>query len=110
MSAHISYEGVSKESPYCLKLIPDSTKTYEQRNDLFLWKEKGKGPLLVNRLATVFTRKTADCLVDLVNISLDTPLHELKVEDRKKLCHLLTDGIPLSLIQRRPGDEFVTAG
>lgn len=109
MSAEISYETVSKEQPYPIHLIPDTTKTYEQRNELFLWKEKGKGPLLVNKLASVFTRKTADCLVSLANISVETALHELKVEDRKKLCHLLTEGFPIHLIQRRAGDEFVTA-
>lgn len=30
--------------------------------------------------------------------------------DREKISRLLGDGIPLTLVDRRPGDEFVTAG
>lgn len=30
--------------------------------------------------------------------------------DREKISNLLGNGIPISLVERRPGDEFVTAG
>ena len=30
--------------------------------------------------------------------------------DRDKISDLLGNGIPLTLLERRPGDEFVTAG
>lgn len=35
---------------------------------------------------------------------------QISKPQRHHLSQLLGEGIPLTLIQRRPGDEFVTAG
>ena len=110
LSAEISYETVSKDEAFKLYLIPDARKNFERWNELLVWREKWRGPLVVNKLATIFTRKTAECFVDLISLDPSTHLQDFSSADRKKLCHLLSDGIELHLIQRRPGDEFVTAG
>jgi predicted flavoprotein YhiN len=48
----------------------------------------------------------------LVKYGYDPHMHigNMSKQQRHDLASLLGNGIPLTLLQRRPGDEFVTAG
>lgn len=45
-----------------------------------------------------------------MSIDHHLPISQLSKKQRQKIANRLGNGIPLSLIKRRPGDEFVTAG
>ena len=110
MASYSAFNEVSVENPLIVRLQPDINKWYERWNEFFL-KAAKKSPMkqLINIIATEFPKRFVEWL--LVEHWLDKYLNivDLKKDQRKKLCQLLWNGIPLTLIKRRPWDEFVTA-
>ena len=67
--------------------------------------------LITNILTEKLPRRFAEAFVSeyFSHIGNTFPVSIAKL-DREKISKLLGDGISLTLIDRRPGDEFVTAG
>jgi predicted flavoprotein YhiN len=67
--------------------------------------------LLVNILSDVLTRRFVESFIqEFVPQIVDTFPVSISKVDRENISKLLGNGIPITLIERRPGDEFVTAG
>ncbi len=67
--------------------------------------------LIVSILSEKLPRRFADAFVKEYFLHVETTFAgSIARSDRERLSKLLGDGIPLTLLERRPGDEFVTAG
>lgn len=110
-SSHIPYEQVSKEQPFSVLIQVDALYNNQQRQQRFVQRasenpKKELGTLLRDSL----TKKFVEAFLLYYRVEPHTLIGNLRKDERLRLASLLGDGIPLSLIQRRPGDEFVTAG
>ena len=62
-------------------------------------------------LSEKLPRRFADAFVKEYFLYLETTFAgSIARADQEKISKLLGDGIPITLLERRPGDEFVTAG
>lgn len=110
-SSHIPYESVSKDHPYEIRLQPDAARgVAERQQELTAWTVETPQKELGCLLRGVFPKKFVDAVLSQFGYDQHTIMSTLKKEERHRLAQLLGDGVPLTLIQRRPGDEFVTAG
>ncbi len=105
-----AFETVSADSPLEIRLQPLAEMyhhIWEQfLLDASLWSKKELATILATRLP----RRFAEALLIELDIPPHIPISQLSKVYRTQLADRLGRGIPLSLIQRRPGDEFVTAG
>jgi len=105
-----AFETVTSDSPLEIRLQPLAEMSYEQRDQFLLDTSQHSKKELATTLATRLPRRFAEALLDDLDILSHMPISQLSKKDRNQLSDRLGHGIPLSLIQRRPGDEFVTAG
>lgn len=111
LSSQIAFETISAQSTLPIKLIPDAGKKYEDWEALLLNSITKGGKKHINTyLQTFFPRRFCETILRLTGISAQKQLPDLSKKERQLLSHLLGDGMKLTLQQRRPGDEFVTAG
>jgi predicted Rossmann fold flavoprotein len=111
LSSQIAFEHISEKTPLEIQLIPDATKTFEDwEQDLLNASTKEGKKQLNTYMQTMFPKRLVDSLLALAQVQRDLPLIELSKQERKSLSKVLSGGITLTLQQRRPGDEFVTAG
>lgn len=110
-SSHIPYVTITKQTPYTVLLQPDATLDKSHRQEILTSRavqtpKKELGTLI----RQFFTKKFIETVFE--QQWYDTHLHigNLSKEKRTTLATLFGEGIPLTLIQRRPWDEFVTAG
>lgn len=102
---------MSKEQPFSVLIQVDALYNNQQRQQRFVQRasenpKKELGTLLRDSL----TKKFVEAFLLYYRVEPHTLIGNLRKDERLRLASLLGDGIPLSLIQRRPGDEFVTAG
>lgn len=92
-------------------LHPDVAMNYEKR-DTFLKSATQQEPKkhLKTVLSTVLTKRFVEAFLAFCDIEKELYISQLRKDDRLRLCHYLGNGIPVTLLARRPGDEFVTAG
>lgn len=110
-SSQIPYEPVSPQSPFTVQLIPDADKSYEDWEKILLdaaAKQSKKNVSTV--LYEFFPKRFVSALLDVAKIKPDKQMSALSKDERKSLSHFLSGELTLTLVQRRPGDEFVTAG
>ncbi len=104
-----AFHEVSDVSPLQVFFSPLADLWREKWNQILLdaWKDSPKKWLI-----TILSRRLPKrfCEALLGELWLESQqISILRKDDRKKIASRLWDGIPLSLIKRRPGDEFVTA-
>jgi hypothetical protein len=110
-SSQIAWEKLGSNSPKIIHLAPLAdmdTPLWET----FLKREFQEHPkkLITSILADRLPRRFVDGLVDeYFPLIRETYAASISRLDRERIAELLGDGIPLTLIERRPGDEFVTA-
>ncbi len=111
LSSQIAFEKISPATPLTIQLIPDAEKKFEDWEQTFLKTIKNEPKKqLITFLQTFFPKRLAESLVAIAQVKRTKELAELTKEERKKMSHLLSGNLELTLEQRRPGDEFVTAG
>lgn len=110
-SSHIPYEQVTKEQPYSIFFQPEASRGVPERTEQLTQRAIATPKKeLGNLLRQWSVRKFVETI--LVQYGFDPHMHigNISKQQRAQLATLLGKGIPLTLIQRRPGDEFVTAG
>lgn len=111
-SSRLAWETIDKNHPKIVHFSPISTMGYIEWES-FLKEQFANHPkkLITNILTERLPRRFAEAFVSeyFSHIENTFPVSIAKL-DREKISKLLGDGIPLTLIDRRPGDEFVTAG
>jgi predicted Rossmann fold flavoprotein len=111
-SSQIAWDDIDKNIPKMIRLSPLDSMRYEDW-EIFLKGEFSQHPkkLITSILSEKLPRRFVDAFVTefFSNIS-NTFAASISRTDRERISDLFGNGIPMSLIWRRPGDEFVTAG
>jgi hypothetical protein len=112
VSSGMAWEKLGSNNPKVISLSPIASMGYNEWEN-FLKIEFTKHPkkLLINILSDILTRRFVEGFIaEFVPHIADTFPVSISKVDRENISKLLGNGIPLTLIERRPGDEFVTAG
>lgn len=112
VSSYLAFETIQKDHPKDILLAPIGAMKKEDW-ELFLKNEFSIHPkkTLTNILISHFSRKFAESFSShFFPYLADIFAWSISRNDREKISDLLGNGFPISLIERRPGDEFVTAG
>lgn len=111
-SSEIAWETLDKthsKTVYLSPIVDMDEKTW----DNFLREQFSLHPkkLITSILSERLPRRFVDAFVtEFFSDIRDTFVASISRKDREKIAELLGKGIPTTLIERRPGDEFVTAG
>lgn len=100
-ASHIPFVKIDKDNPVKINLSFGITK---QDMDSLI-NQNGKKSIL-NILKQILPERLSRTILSKLKINPDKKCSETSSTDRKKIA----DGLPITLIARRPGDEFVTAG
>lgn len=111
ISAHLAFSMISKSSPIKILFSPDADETFESWNKKFqdIISVSG-GRQIKNILSEFLPERFAEEILILSQIRRDKKAAEVSKEERKIICKLLSGNIEITLIARKKGDEFVTAG
>jgi predicted Rossmann fold flavoprotein len=110
-SSLIPYEKISPETPYQINIQPIADKGYEQRQKILLDAAQSHPKKeLWTILREFFPRKFVETMLSHHGISFQMKLADLTKVQRKCMSKEFGEWFTLQLKQRRPGDEFVTAG
>ncbi|NRH21472.1 aminoacetone oxidase family FAD-binding enzyme [Candidatus Gracilibacteria bacterium] len=111
-SSGFAWETIDKNHPKIVHFSPISTMGYIEW-EAFLKEQFANHPkkLIISILTEKLPRRFAEAFIREYFTSIETiyPVSIGKVI-RENISKLLGEGIPLTLTDRRPGDEFVTAG
>lgn len=111
ISAHLAFSKISPQIPLELVLYPMAEMGLKQWDDELRLKFEAQGAAqLHNVLAELLPRRLADEMLALAGLTRDKRVSKISREERITLSKLLAGGLKLHLTNRRPGDEFVTAG
>jgi predicted flavoprotein YhiN len=109
LSSHLAWEEIKGKE---VLFSPIAEMDYLSWNT-FLKEQFGQHPkkLITTILTEKLPRRFAEAFVN-ENFSQlrETFAASISREDREKIAKLLWEGISITLLERRPGDEFVTAG
>lgn len=107
----MAFEKIDEAHSLQVRIIPDISHKYDVF-DRELSEQFALHPTrtLRNALTEYYPRRLVDGLLQM--FSLDGEKHSARVsrDERKQVVGALCNGISLTLVSRRPGDEFVTAG
>lgn len=111
LSSQLSFEEISNYNPYQCLLIPIHNMDYDRWNSKLLEDFKiGNTKQVRNIISKYFPKRFANIILDLCEIDPEKTASNILKDERKLLCKTLGDGLIISLVKRRAGDEFVTAG
>ena len=112
LASRLAFEHFEKNIPYPIRLQIDADKD-QLRRDQYLQECSHQSPqksLQNTIISPHLTKRAAQVITQHMELSADMPIHKLNKQQRIALAELLGQWIPLHLIGRRPGDEFITAG
>jgi len=110
-SSHITFDPVSDTEPCNVLLHPNASITPEQWRTILTTNISTRGKKHIKSILNEhLPHRLTESILKQCKIDTDTRLADIPKLDRKKLLNKLEHGLPLTLTQRRPGDEFVTAG
>ncbi len=112
VSAHTAFDQIDHEHPLSLRLRPHVGHDYNWRYD---WLTKQAHTQPHKQLSTILKQEFSDkfisyLLADGLEERGRTEIASLQKTQKSTIADLLGNGIPLTIVKRRPGDEFVTAG
>jgi predicted Rossmann fold flavoprotein len=111
LSSKLAFQKISPENPFTIKLVllkdtlTDACFTDLQK--LFIQSPKKQ---IDNILGSLFPSRFIETLLLLQNINPQKKANEISKKEIRKLADTFTNGFELTLVNRMPGDEFVTAG
>ena len=111
-SSQIAWEKIAKDHPKYIQLAPISSLSFADWDD-FLKEQFEKHPkkIISSILSEKLPRRFVDvCIHEYFSDFSEKYVSSISRLDREKVANLLGNGIPITLIERRPWDEFVTAG
>lgn len=112
LASQIPFVEINEQKTLKIHLSPDADKTFESWEKILINEvDKSKNKLFRNVLSQYLPTRLVESLFIQFCYSLyEVKMAELSKKDRQEVSKMLGFGIPINLIQRRPGDEFVTAG
>lgn len=111
-SSRVAWDDIDKNIPKMIHLSPLDSMGYEDWESFLKWEfVKHPKKLITSILSERLPRRFVDAFVtEFFSQISDTFVASISRTDRERISDLLGNGIPMTLIWRRPGDEFVTAG
>lgn len=112
VSSHLAFEMITEKHTKTIKISPLADMGFEEW-EKFLKSEFASHPkkTIINILNSLLSRRFAENILFEYFPNLEGIfVGSIWRSEREKLSHLLGDGFPITLKERRPGDEFVTAG
>lgn len=110
LAAEVAFEQISINNPLKIKFLPDADLKFDSFDQEFrLLLQNNGAKLLHNIFSYFFALRFAEKIIEQSGINNKKAAEITKLE-RHQLVKLITQGLPLTLLARRPGDEFVTAG
>ena len=112
LSSELAWETIEKNNPKMITLSPLDPLSETEWN-AFLKDQFHHHPkkLITNILAEKLPRRFAEAFVMRYFSHIrETFSGSISRKDRENISNLLGNGIPITLLERRPWDEFVTAG
>ncbi len=110
-SAQVPFETISTAKPLSVKLYPLGYNSFDYwERELIRLFHINSGKSVANVLRTLMPKRLVAQIMMLAHITENDTCHQLPKQLRKNLVHLLSGDLKLTLLARRPGDEFVTAG
>jgi predicted Rossmann fold flavoprotein len=110
-SSQIPYIPISSHEPHTVLLTPFAERPMQRRQDWFNTKAHEDSK---KQLSTIlwyeFTKRRVDAFLSHYALDGTKMICNVSRDERKHLAKLLGDGMEVTLIARRPWDEFVTAG
>lgn len=110
LSAYLAHEIINEKNKLKIKFIPNSSNTYEFYNSQ-IQELINIGPTkqLKNILVELLPKRFVSDILPKYSIDINKTWANFSKEERKKLCHLLSEWLEITLIWRKNWDEFVTA-
>lgn len=109
-SSHIPYVPISSHETHTVNLVP-----FADRNEHWWgqWLDEKATIEAKKQLSTIlgyeFTKRWVELFLWEFKIDWTTMISNIPRDQRKQIAKLLGNGFPITLISRRPWDEFVTA-
>ena len=110
-SAQVPFEPITVARPLSIRLYPLGYNSFDYwERELLRLFHMNVGKSVANVLRTLMPKRLVAQVMMLAHIAESDTCHQLPRQLRKSLVHLLSGDLRLTLLARRPGDEFVTAG
>ncbi len=112
LSSQLAFERIEKWSPRTISFCPLSSLKFSDW-EAFLKDQFQNHPkkLITSILSEKLPRRFAEAFIQEYFPHIESTFAgSIARADREKISRFLGDGIPLTLLERRPWDEFVTAG
>lgn len=111
LASQTAFEKIDTNHPLPIYFQPDATKNQQQWEQILL-DEAADHPrkMIATILSWHLPKRFVEVMIEQSWIAKKTSIGVLRRNERLKVSLLLGEGLPLHLIGRRPGDEFVTAG
>lgn len=110
LAAHSAFEQIEPNAPLKIFFVPNSNLVFDTFDkEIRLLLETQGAKLIRNIMTAYFPERFVVQLLKLAKIQSKNAADVTKKE-RQSMVKLITEGIPLTIVGRRPGDEFVTAG
>lgn len=111
LASQSAFETISQDHPLSIHFQPDATTSADDRDQLLL-DAVADHPrkTIFTILSQHFPKRFAEAVIHQTWIDMQTPIGTLTRDQRLNLSSLLGNGLPITIVGRRPGDEFVTAG
>jgi len=110
LSAYLAHTIIDRNNTYKIKFIPNIEKTYEyydkQIQDLI---RENSTKQMKNILWELLPKRFITEILPNYSIDIEKTWATFAKEERKKVCHLLSWWLELTLNWRKIGEEFVTA-
>ncbi len=111
LSAHIALEKISPDSPITIWISLDANKDFQVwDNELRIAFESEPNKLIKTLLTSKMPARICEVIMSELWIDRERTAARFSKDERKKLVHILTGQLKITLVNRRPWDEFVTAG
>lgn len=110
-SAHTAFADVTQQKPLLVSFSPFAALSFEAWYERIQKAIESAGAKQIHSLLDqLLPKRFVVTLMEIARIKPDKQAATLSKEERKNLAHLLSGKLCISLVARRPGDEFVTAG
>ncbi|MCA9385339.1 aminoacetone oxidase family FAD-binding enzyme [Candidatus Dojkabacteria bacterium] len=110
LAAHAAFEPITPKNPLEVFLIPDKSfqfDTLDKELQSRFMQDGGKLPH--NIISDWFPERFVKAVISLTGVGSKKSADTTRTE-RQQIVRYLTEGLPLTITARRPGDEFVSAG
>jgi|CXWL01.1.fsa_nt_gi predicted Rossmann fold flavoprotein len=111
LSSHIAFMPISKTHSLQISLSPISSMELVDWDKYLQKMFQGDGARQVSTiLAKALPQRFTENILKLAGTDPKMKCAEISKQKRRDIAEWLSGGVKLTLLQRRPGDEFVTAG